>query len=196
MTQANTPGIDFVIPVLLKKDDTDEVDLNLGPLSGEWTPEQEKNASNVIRHIFIDAKNDLSMTDATIRKAAEKCRPTSHNFLGHTPSNHFISFVPSYGSTPFPDDPVKIFRSPQSELSGNQFLHLKIGARGISADTYKCLQNRPNIERLLNQLLQMNRNPLRELSGRRNKEIRNGIIDCLPLQCDPRREFTFIERDG
>ena len=195
MTKANTPVIDFVTPVLLKRDDAKEVELDLGPLSGEWTPEQEKRASSIIGHILIDAKNDLSMTNATIQKAAEKCRPTSHNFLYHRPSNPFISFVPSYGSTPFPDGPVKIFRSPQSELSGNQPLHLKIGARGISADTYKCLQNRPNTERLLNQLLQMNRNPLRELSGRRNKEIRNGIVDCLSLQCDPRREFTFIERD-
>ena len=196
MTQANTPGIDFVIPVLLKKDDIKEVELSLGPISGEWTMEEEKRASCVIGHIFIDSKNILSMSDAAIRKAAEKCRATSHNYLYHTPSNPFISFVPSYGSIPFPDDPVKIFRSPQSELSGNKPLQLKIGARGISADTYKCLQNRPNTERLLNQLLQMNRNPLRELSGRRNKEIRNGTIDCLSLQCDPRREFTFIERDG
>ena len=195
MTKANTPGIDFVIPVLLKKDDTENVELGLGPLSGEWTLEEEKRASSIIAYILIDAKNDLSMTNATIQKAAEKCRPTNHNFLYHKQSNPFISFVPSYGSTPFPDGPVKIFRSPQSELSGNQPLQLKIGARGISADTYKCLQNRPNTERLLNQLLQMNRNPLRELSGRRNKEVRNGIIDCLSLQCDPRREFAFTEQD-
>lgn len=86
------------------------------------------------------------MTDVTIPKAAEKCRPTNHSFLSHKFLNHFISFVPSYGSTPFPDGHVKIFRSSQSKLSGNQLLHLKIGARGISADTYKCLQNCPNIE--------------------------------------------------
>ena len=99
MTQANTPGIDFVIPILLKNDETDEVELTLGPLSGEWTPEQEKNASRVVSCIFIDSKNALSMTDASIRNAAERCRPTSHNFHGHKPSNHFISLVPSYGSS-------------------------------------------------------------------------------------------------
>ena len=81
MTQVNISGIDFSIPVLLKKDGIDEVDLNLGPLSREWTSEQEKNVSSVIFYILIDAKNDLSTTDAITHKAAEKCRLTSHNFL-------------------------------------------------------------------------------------------------------------------
>src|SRR5271163_82600 len=42
-------------------------------LSVDWTSAEEKRASSVISYVLIDAKNDLSMIYAIIRKAAKKC---------------------------------------------------------------------------------------------------------------------------
>jgi hypothetical protein len=186
MTKAQTHGIDFVIPILMKNPDGFEK--KLGPLFGEWTAEQEEAARHIVSAIFIDSKNVVKMSATEICRAAEKCRPTIKNFLYHKQTNPFISLVPSFGSEPFPDSPLTLFKSPPSHLSGNQPLQLKLTARGVSAHTYKCLQNRPNTEGLLQQLLAMDRNPLRGLKGKDHEDIKGGIIDCLPLQCHPKRE--------
>ena len=190
MTKANTEGIDFVIPIVLPKGKNDpQTLLNLGPLYGLWSLEQEEAASKVIAYIVIDSKNIQSMSENDVDKAAKKCKPTKANFLFHQPINPYITLVPCLSSQAGRDH-VKIFRSPAPELLDKRPLQLKIGAFGISHNTYKCLENRPNTERLLNQLLHMDRNPLRGLNGENNVEIKSGILDCLPLQCDPRREFN------
>ena len=167
----------------------DDLEKKLGSLFGEWIAEQEEAARGIISSIFIDSKNVVKMSDTEICKAAEKCRSTLKNFLFHKPINSFISFVSSFGSESFPDSPLTIFRSPPLQLSGNQPLQLKLTARDVSVHGYKCLQNRPNIERLLQQLLAMNRNSLRDLKGTDHEDIKGGIIDCLSLQCHPRREL-------
>ena len=56
MTESQTEGFDFVIPVVVKNA-AKEVMESFGPLFGEWTNEQEKAADAMIAYILIQTKN-------------------------------------------------------------------------------------------------------------------------------------------
>jgi hypothetical protein len=164
MTRANTEGIDFVIPIIMH-DPVGELaagPLNLGPLYGEWSAEQESEASKIISYILIDAKNVTSMSETSASMAAEKCKPSQANFNSHKPMNPYITIIMSLGSQAS-DNHVKFFQSPQEELIGKSLLQIKLGVFGLSSSAYKCLENGPQTQALLEQMLQMDRNPLKGL---------------------------------
>jgi hypothetical protein len=69
-------------------------------------------------------------------------------------------------------------------------LQLPIIAYGLTSKTFKCLDKRPNVACIMRLLRQMDRNPLRGLSG--SHRIAAGVRDCLPLVCHPGREWGIV----
>ena len=186
MTKPRTHGIDLIIPIMLKPD-TELKDR--GPLFGPWTQAQHEAASSVLTYIVIDAKNWLSMTDTEIQQNLDKCRPLADNFASHIPVNPFISIVQSVGHEDFKRPGVKIHTTASLEewKQGKQF-QLQVSAVGLSSSTYKCLENRPGIVRILKRLKDMTLNPF---SGLSNEKERLGlVVDTMPGQIDPARQVN------
>ena len=64
---------------------------------------------------------------------------------------------------------------------------LPIVAYGLTEDTYKCLENRPNVTRMLHQLAQPYLNSLRGLPSNRSAALRAG----RHIMINPDREYNF-----
>ena len=188
MTKACTPGIDFIIPVIMEDCEVDK----LGPLFGEWTRDQEEAADKIVAYIVIDGKNRENRSETQIGFASDSCipKPTQSqfqhkNFDWHTPCNPFISIVLSFGwETNGPG--VEVHSIPTAPIHK---LHLPIIAYGLTSKTYKCLDSRPNVARMMRLMRDMDRNPIRGLG--KNSQIAAGVRDCLPLKCHPGREWSF-----
>jgi hypothetical protein len=181
MTRANTVGIDFIIPVMLTGEKVDNE--SWGPLFGRWTAKQEEAASRAISYILIDVKNDASLSDNDITLQARKCSPPAANFKLHVPMNAFATIIASYATTD-PTAPVKLVRDATIDTDPHQF---SISAQGLSGATFKCLDGRPSLARILKAILEMDRNPLRgtrqEFDG-----VRKTIRDYYHLTIHPARE--------
>ena len=189
MTKPNTPGTDFFIPVVLQSGPGEESVQNLGPMFGKWDADDEERLSKYLAYIAIDSKNVFSMSRNEVKGTAEKCRPNTNNFAFHTPCNSYITLVPCYGVIPGTlNPPVEILPSPSSQLSGVKPLQLKIIIRGISGDAYKVFHHQPETQRMIEQLLQIKFDVLRDLE---DDPVRRGMIDCLALQTDPGLEYNF-----
>ena len=185
ITRANTGGIDFIIPIMREG----QVDKSLfGPLFGKWTVDQEKAASQAAAYILIDAKNDASLSINDIIIQARKCAPSSFNFKLHQPLNPFISIITSYATSDV-HEPVKLLRDATLDTNPTCF---SIAAQGLSGATFKCLQNRPNLAKILKATLEMDRNPLRG-TKQRFQGFRNTTRDYYHLAAHPGREFNFYE---
>jgi hypothetical protein len=182
MTKANTEGIDFVIPVMLDRECE-----GFGPLYGPWTVEQELAASRAVGYILIDAKNDASLSDNDITNQAMKCVPSGANIRFHEPMNPFITIIASYGSSD-PKMPVKLVRDATIDTQPTQFA---FNAQGLSGATFKCLEDRPNLTRILKTILEMDRNPLRG-SGRDYEGVRKTTREFHPLALHPGREDDLL----
>ena len=178
MTKANTEGIDFVIPVMLDRECK-----GFGPMYGPWTVEQELAASRAVGYILIDAKNDASLSDNDITNQAMKCVPSGANIRFHEPMNPFITIIASYGSSD-PKMPVKLVRDATIDTQPTQFA---LNVQGLSGATFKCLEERPNLTRILKTILEMDRNPLRG-SGRDYEGVRKTTREFHPLALHPGRE--------
>ena len=185
MTRANTGGIDFIIPIMRGV----QVDKSLfGPLFGKWTVDQEKAASQAIAYILIDAKNDASLSINDIIIQATKCAPSASNFKCHQPLNPFLSIIASYATSDIAE-PVKLLRDVTIDTNPTCF---SIAAQGLSGATFKCLQKRPNLTKILKATLEMDRNPLRGTKPQ-FEGFRNTMRDYYHLAVHPGREFNFYE---
>ena len=186
MTRANTKGIDFVIPVMLGE--PNEHKHSFGPLFGQWTLEQEKAASRVVYYVVLDAKNDASLSLNDITLQARKCAPSASNFRFHALMNPFVTIIGSYATSDL-IEPVKLLRDATLDTEPHQF---SVSAQGLSGDTFKCLQGRPNLTRILKAILEMDRNPLRG-SGQVFEGFHNTMRDYHHLTTHPTREFNLFE---
>jgi hypothetical protein len=179
MTKSQTWGVDVIIPIVVK-DVTEEVLKSFGPLFGEWTAEQEKAADAVIAYILVQTKNRAKAKAA--KWALSECIPDNNNFDYHSPSNPFVSILMELGVEE--SNGVQVVNPcTGKEIHRKQ---LPIVAYGLTARTYKCLDGRGNVERMLKLLQEMDRNPLRGLKDQ--PEVAAALRDCLPLACHPGRE--------
>jgi hypothetical protein len=94
ISESQTEGIDFVIPVVVKNA-AKKVMASFGRLFGEWTKEQEMGANAVIGYILIQTKN---RKEAPASKwSMGDCILNEKNLLNHHPSNPFISILMELG---------------------------------------------------------------------------------------------------
>ena len=183
VTKANTECIDFVIPVMLSEPNPDNN--SLGPLFGQWTVEQESVASHTVSYILL--KNGASLSDNDITLQAIKCAPSASSFRLHAPMNPFITIIATYATSDL-ITPVELVRDATLDTEPHQF---SISAKGISGATFKCLEGRPNLTRILETILEMDRNPLRG-SGQVFEGFRKTTRDYYHLVTHPAREFNLF----
>jgi hypothetical protein len=177
VTQPGTKGIDFIIPVILPKDNPEGGE-EFGPLFGEWTPEQNKTAASQLSYICIDAKNVAAMSAGPTMAALDKCRPMPNNIQQHVPENRFLSLVLSFGPKSARANHVDIISPTQRELNSKKPLQIKIVARDISHETYPFLREKPALCRLLGQLVH---NRLDPSEGRNDNAATRVMMDALPF---------------
>ena len=193
MTEENTKGVDFIIPVILSNDDT--LLSKLGPLFGEWTEEQEAEADKIVSYILIDVKDRKYYLHSDGKADLKKVVPCPTNFNFHKPQNAFISLILSCG------DVTDNMREGVGVVIHDQFvgnhadldpLQIPITAFSLSKYTFQCLDSRPNIEYLLRKIRAGKLNPFR---GLRNQEpdgrssAQTGR-EYFPLTLDPGREWS------
>lgn len=183
VTKANTEGIDFVIPVMLSETNPDNN--CFGPLFGRWTVEQEKAATRAVSYILL--KNDASLSDNDITLQAIKCAPSASSFRFHAPMNPFVTIIASYATSDL-IAPVKLVRNATLDTEPHQF---SVSAQGLSGSTFKCLEGRPNLTRILKTVLEMDRNPLRG-SGQAFEGFCKTTRDYYHLATHPAREFNLF----
>jgi len=185
ITKANTEGIDLVIPVMLKPDSDNN---SFGPLFGPWTIEQEKAASRTVSYILLHAKNDALLSDNDIKIQARKCAPSASNFRSHAPMNPFVTIIARYATSNL-DMPVKLVRDATLDTEPHQ---LSLSAQGLSGATFKCLEGRPDLTRILKVILEMDHNPLRGSAWQDYEGFRNTTRDYYHVATHPGREFNLF----
>lgn len=165
MMKADTVGIDFVIPAVIKIAHKDVIDNKMGPIFGEWDDEYEEAAASVVSGIWIQTKTRNNDRDDSSRHAMETCVPIC------SPSIDRKKYNIKYRHDNLPNPFVSILMEFDVELSigvqiaqpfNSRPFHTKqlpIAVYGLTARTYKCLHMRPNVEPMLHLLHEMDRNP-------------------------------------
>ena len=84
--------------------------------------------------------------------------------------------------------PVTLVRDATLDTEPHQ---LSLSAQGLSGATFKCLEGRPNLARILKVILEMDHNPLRG-GAQKYEGFRNTTREYYPLATHPAREFNLF----